>query len=215
MGRLSKEEQLNLAKAAQLGDMSAFQKLVEELGAYVKYVANNIFAGYEENGIDLSDVSKEDVYQSGFFGLISAVYKYDSSFDVAFSTYAYSCIAGEIREQLKFELSHLGITNAKRIISRDSIDEDNGLAERLESMEPSVLEKMIEDDENNEAREKLTRAFADLSENEKKVLFMINGIDCDKTSNHKKIANELGISEMMVKDIINEAMKKISIALRE
>ena len=215
MGRLSKEEQTEVVKAAQSGDMGALRTIAEEFSTYIKYVSNNVFLSYEQAGVDLSDVSKEDVSQSGFSGLFSAVNKYDSDSNAAFSTYAYSCIAGEIKEQLRFELSHLGITNADRVIESDSFDEDNGLAEYLESGEMSALDEMIKEDERNEVKEKLEKAFATLSGIEKKVLCMINGIDCEKTSNHKKIGRELGISEMMVRDAVKEAIRKMSIVLGE
>lgn len=65
MGRLSKEEQAVLVKSAQLGDVSAFQKLVEGLSPFVKYVENTILNGYEANGTELKDVSKEN-WWSGF-----------------------------------------------------------------------------------------------------------------------------------------------------
>lgn len=117
MGRLSKEEQTELVKSAQSGDMYALKRIAEEFSGFIKYVSNNVFSSYEEMGVDLSDVSGEDVYQSGFSGLFSAVNKYDSGSNAAFSTYAYSCIAGEIREQIRFELSRLGITNTERMIA--------------------------------------------------------------------------------------------------
>lgn len=215
MGRLSKEEQAVLVKSAQLGDVSAFQKLVEELSPFVKYVENTILNGYEANGTELKDVSKEDIYLSGIVGLIKSVYKYDSSFDVAFSTYAYSFIAEEIRKQLGFELNRTGITGGGKGIAYTSIDEDNGLVEHLEAMEISTLDEIIGEYERNETRERISKAFESLTENEKKVLFMIHGIDCEKTSNHRKIAKELGISEMMVKVTINDAIRKISKAWGE
>lgn len=214
MNRLTKEEQADLVEASCSGDVNAFQKLIEELAPFVKYVENSILTGYEANGIDLSDVSREDINISGVVGLIKSVYRYDSDFDVKFSTYAYSFIAEEIRRQLDFELNHTGITGG-RDITGISIDEDNGLAESIEAMDDSALENLIEQCENDETREKIAEAFATLSENEKKALFMIHGIDCEKTTNYKKIAKELGVSDIMVKAIVNDATKKISKAFGE
>lgn len=214
MNRLTKEEQADLVEASRSGDVDAFRKLIEELAPFVKYVENSILTGYEANGIDLSDVSREDINISGVVGLIKSVYRYDSSFDVKFSTYAYSFIAEEIRRQLDFELNRTGITGS-RDITGISIDEDNGLAESIEAMDNSILENLIEECENDEAGERIAEAFATLSENEKKALFMIHGIDCEKTTNYKRIARELGVSDIMVKAIVNDATKKISKALGE
>lgn len=214
MGRLSGDEQKELVMTAKTGDMVSFQILVEEMGPYVYYIAKKIFAGYEANGADLSDISKDDVYQAGFEGLISAVHKYDLGKGAAFSTFAYIFIEEEIKRQIRFELNTSGITKVDKFIAGESID-DNGLAERLEAIEPSTLEQMIEKDDRDEAKEKLSKAFASLSEKERKILFLINGIGCERTANHKKIASELGISEVMVRVMANEAIKKISNAMGE
>lgn len=214
MNRLTKEEQADLVVASRSGDVDAFQKLIEELSPFVKYVERSILSGYEANGIDLSDVSREDINISGVVGLIKSVYRYDSSFDAKFSTYAYSFIAEEIRRQLDFELNHTGITGG-RDITGISIDEDNGLAESIEAMDDSALDNLIEECDNDEVGERIAEAFATLSGKEKKALFMIHGIDCEKTTNYKKIAKELGESDISVKAIVNNATKKISKALGE
>lgn len=60
MNRLTKEEQTELVEASRSGDVDAFTKLIEGLTPFVKYVENSILTGYEANGIDLSDVSRED-----------------------------------------------------------------------------------------------------------------------------------------------------------
>lgn len=216
MERLSKEDQTELVKSAQSGDMSAFQKLMEELGAYVRYVAKKVFAIYEENGTGISDLSIEDVYQAGFYGLLCAINNYKPDQRAVFTTYAYSCIAGEVKAQIIFELNRLGITHADiKIIGESMDDEENGLANILISEQISALDEIMEKEEKSKTQELFTEAISALSEDEKKVLFMIHGIDHQKTSNHKKIAKELGLPEIMIKKTIVTAMNKISAALGE
>ena len=46
-------------------------------------------------------VEMEDLFQIGSIGLLKAVDKFDTEFDVKFSTYAVPMIAGEIRRFLR------------------------------------------------------------------------------------------------------------------
>lgn len=45
--------------------------------------------------------SREDLYQVGILGLINAYRKYDSSFGIKFSTYAYPFILGEMKKYIR------------------------------------------------------------------------------------------------------------------
>lgn len=81
-----------LIERAHKGDKEAREKLVLEnmglIGSIVKRFAGR---GYEQ----------EDLFQIGSIGLIKAVDKFDTSFDVKFSTYAVPMIAGEIKRFLR------------------------------------------------------------------------------------------------------------------
>lgn len=215
MGRLTKEEQEKLVKESCAGNMEAFQKLVEELETFVSGTMRTIFREYNEKGVDLSNVSREDVMYAGIGGLIKAVYKWDMRFENQFTTYAYKYISGEIKKQLSFELNRTGVTETNKFFDVISIEEDNSIAERLISMDTAAIEKIIEADELDDEKKRMSKIFEVLSENEKKVLIMIHGMDCEETTNHKKIAKELGISEVMVMITLEEAKKKIKKLLGE
>lgn len=81
-----------LIERAHKGDKEAREKLVLEnmglIGSIVKRFAGR---GYEQ----------EDLFQIGSIGLIKAVDKFDTGFDVKFSTYAVPMIAGEIKRFLR------------------------------------------------------------------------------------------------------------------
>ena len=49
--------------------------------------------------------NKEDLYQAGMMGLISAYQKYDSTFGVKFTTYAYPYILGEMKKLVREDKS--------------------------------------------------------------------------------------------------------------
>ena len=77
-----------LIKRAGEGDNEAQNELVENNMGLVYSIVKR----YTGRGYDL-----EDLVQIGAIGLIKAVKKFDTSFDVKFSTYAVPVIAGEIK----------------------------------------------------------------------------------------------------------------------
>ncbi|SES76105.1 RNA polymerase, sigma subunit, RpoX/SigF [Natronincola peptidivorans] len=89
---LEHEKTMELIKKAQNGDMQAQETLVSHNLGLVRSMINR-FAnrGYE----------KEDLFQLGCIGLIKAIKKFDSSYDVKFSTYAVPMIIGEIKRFLR------------------------------------------------------------------------------------------------------------------
>ena len=48
-----------------------------------------------------SSTNKEDLFQVGVIGLINAYNNFDSSYNVKFSTYAYSFIIGEMKKYIR------------------------------------------------------------------------------------------------------------------
>ncbi len=66
----------------------------EEIDKYSNliYSITHYFEGYK---------SKEDLYQAGIIGLIEAYNKFDESYNVKFSTYAYKYILGEMRKLVR------------------------------------------------------------------------------------------------------------------
>ncbi|MDE7057587.1 MAG: SigF/SigG family RNA polymerase sporulation sigma factor, partial [Lachnospiraceae bacterium] len=74
------------------GDKKAREQLVEENMGLVWSIVKR-FSG---RGTDM-----EDLFQIGAMGLIKAIDKFDTSFEVKFSTYAVPMIAGEIKRFLR------------------------------------------------------------------------------------------------------------------
>lgn len=81
-----------LIKLAIKGDCEAQNKLVENNMGLVYSIVRR----YAGRGYDL-----EDLAQIGAIGLIKAVKKFDTNFDVKFSTYAVPVIAGEIKRFIR------------------------------------------------------------------------------------------------------------------
>jgi len=89
---LSHEETMELIKKAQEGDMEAKDRLVKCNIGLIK----SVLRGFTNRGYEV-----EDLFQIGSIGLLKAIEKFDTSFDVKFSTYAVPMIAGEIKRFLR------------------------------------------------------------------------------------------------------------------
>lgn len=86
------EHTLALIGLAHQGDKEARDTVFEENTGLIYSVAKR-FLG---RGVEM-----EDLFQIGSIGLLKAVDKFDTEFDVKFSTYAVPMIAGEIRRFLR------------------------------------------------------------------------------------------------------------------
>ncbi|MFA5634504.1 MAG: SigB/SigF/SigG family RNA polymerase sigma factor [Anaerovoracaceae bacterium] len=87
-----KEDTYRLIKEAQSGNGAAREQLIEQNTGLVKNIALKfIGTGYEF----------EDLLQIGFIGLLKAVDRFDTQYNVMFSTYAVPMILGEIKRYLR------------------------------------------------------------------------------------------------------------------
>ncbi len=85
-------ETINLINLSQTGDKAARDRLVtENIGLVWSIVRRFMGRGHES----------EDLFQIGVIGLIKAIDKFDTGYDVRFSTYAVPMITGEIKRFLR------------------------------------------------------------------------------------------------------------------
>ena len=123
------EHTLALIGRAHQGDKVARDKVYEENTGLIYSVVKR-FAG--------RGVEAEDLFQIGSIGLLKAVDKFDTSFEVKFSTYAVPMIIGEIRRYLR----DTGIIKVSRSL-KESQYRVFKIRENLEKKlgrEPSVTE---------------------------------------------------------------------------
>ncbi len=136
---LSHEETIELIKKAQQGDMEAKNKLVMNNVGLVK----SVLRGFSNRGYEV-----DDLFQIGSIGLLKAIDKFDTSFNVKFSTYAVPMILGEIKRFLRDD----GIIKVSRSLKQTAnkvkyAKED--LAKKL-GREPTINELSEELDINKE-----------------------------------------------------------------
>lgn len=101
-------ETLTLINRAHQGDKLARDKiLIENTGLIWSIVRRFLNRGHEG----------EDLFQIGCIGMLKAIDRFDTEFDVAFSTYAVPMIAGEIRRFIRDD----GIVKISRKIKENQM----------------------------------------------------------------------------------------------
>ncbi len=141
----------------------------------------------------ISGIENEDLYQEGMLGLLSAVYSFDESKGVLFSTYAATLITRKM-------LSALRTANKKNNLPLDSyisIDEKSD----IRSFTPTPEEMLIY---NEEIDSILSFVNNNLSKTEKKV-FRLNLLGLS----YNEIAEILDCSEKSVDNALQRIRKKI------
>lgn len=128
------EHTLVLIEKAHGGDKAARETLVEENMGLV-YTIVRRFAG---RGHEM-----EDLVQIGSIGLIKAIDKFDTSFEVKFSTYAVPMIAGEIKRFLRddgmIKVSRsLKETAGKACMMREVLEKRYGREPTLEEISEEI-----------------------------------------------------------------------------
>ena len=128
------EEVAVLIARSQAGDKEARETLVEENMGLV-YTIVRRFAG---RGHEM-----EDLIQIGSIGLIKAIDKFNSAFDVKFSTYAVPMIAGEIKRFLRddgmIKVSRsLKETAGKAYMVKEALEKKYGREPSLEEISEEI-----------------------------------------------------------------------------
>lgn len=123
------EDTMVLIEKSHHGDKQAREQLVEENMGLVWSIVKR-FAG---RGTDM-----EDLFQIGAMGLIKAIDKFDTSFEVRFSTYAVPMIAGEIKRFLRDD----GIVKVSRTLKENcwKIHRESEQFRQKEGREPTMEE---------------------------------------------------------------------------
>ena len=114
---------------AQSGDKKARDYLVEKnVGLIWSIVRRFMNRGYEA----------EDLFQIGSIGLLKAIDKFDTSYDVKFSTYAVPMITGEIKRFMRDD----GIIKVSRTIKENAvkIKAVRDVLTNVDNREPTVEE---------------------------------------------------------------------------
>ena len=202
-GILSHNETMELIQLSQNGDREAKNKLVENNIGLIR----SVLRGFMNRGYEV-----DDLFQIGSIGLLKAIDKFDTSFNVKFSTYAVPMIVGEIKRFLRDD----GLIKVSR-----SLKQVAGQAKRAEDMlskrlgrEPTIQE--ISEEINVEAEEVVMALESSYHPEEeildsiflKEILNKLEPRDRQviilryfKDKTQTEVAKELGISQVQVSRI--------------
>ena len=140
---IAKEDTYKLIEEAQKGDRDARELIVSQNIGLVKNLAMKYASGYYE---------PEDLMQVGFVGLVKAIDRFDTKFDVMFSTYAVPMILGEIKRflrddgkikisrQLKTEMKNLKAIQQEYYNKYGVSPKISYLAEKMEVSSEHIME---------------------------------------------------------------------------
>lgn len=190
---LSHEETLELLEKAQNGDEEAKEVLISNnLGLVRSVISKFSNIGYE----------RDDLYQLGSIGLIKAIYKFDSTFNVKFSTYAVPMILGEIKRYLRDD----GMVKVSRSLKQLAIKakaQSEVLTKKF-GREPSIEEVAKELDVEKEdlvmameANFSVEYLHGVIHEEEGSPICLIDKISLKEENNEEKVVDNILLKEVL------------------
>lgn len=194
----SMDETMKLIEMAHSGDKAARERLVmDNVGLVWSIVRRFTGRGCET----------EDLFQIGSIGLIKAIDKFDTSYDVRFSTYAVPMITGEIKRFLRDD----GMIKVSRSIKelgfkvsavRESLSGSLGREPTLEEISEALEVSKEEVAASLEAGCQVESLYAPSGSGEDNTLSLI-----DKVAEEKE-ENEMLLDRMVLGELLKSLEKK-------
>ena len=186
------DETMKLIGMAHEGDKAARDQLVmDNVGLIWSIVRRFTGRGYE----------MEDLFQIGSIGLIKAIDKFDTGFDVKFSTYAVPMITGEIKRFIRDDgmikvsrsIKEMGIrVRAAReemtySLGREPTIEE--IAARLETSREEVAASM-------EAGAEVESLYRPTGNGDDNTMFLMDRLE-EENNDHEELLNRMVLKELM------------------
>ena len=195
----AEEERHYLALAAQ-GDLDARNILIERNLRLVAHIMKKYYA---------QTADQEDLISIGTIGLIKGITTFDASKGARLATYAARCVENEIlmyfRSQKKSsqdvslsDYIETG-TDGAALSLMDVVSQDEDLLEQVSSRELM--------------RQVLQAVETELTEQEKKVIYLRYGLGGCTSHRQREVAQTIGISRSYVSRIEKRALEKLKAAL--
>lgn len=182
-----------LIERAQAGEKEAREVLIEQNLGLVRHIVKRFVGrGYDP----------EDLFQIGVIGLIKSIDKFNTGYDVKFSTYAVPLITGEIKRFIRDD----GMVKVSRILK------ENGMRvkyarERLSSQlnrEPTISEVAGEAALSAEevvlameANVQVESIYKSVYQNDGNEIFMVDQLADEKQSEQEAILNHLVVRQLI------------------
>lgn len=186
------EETIRQIQNAHQGDKAARDRLVTENTGLVWSIVRR-FAG---RGYEL-----EDLFQIGSIGLMKAIDKFDTNYEVKFSTYAVPMIAGEIRRFMRDD----GMIKVSRSVKELGFKVRNAAEEltKILGREPTIEEiaektgaSREEIAASLEAAAEVESLYKPLGNSGDKELLLMDRLE-EEHDSHEELLNHLVLKELM------------------
>lgn len=188
-----------LIERAQAGEKEAREVLIEQnLGLVHHIVKRFLGRGYEA----------EDLFQIGVIGLIKSIDKFNTDYDVKFSTYAVPLITGEIKRFIRDD----GMVKVSRTLKENGmrvkyaaeklsagLNREPTLAEVAKEAALSVEEVVLA----MEANVHVESIYKSVYQNDGNEIFMV-----DQLADEKQDEQETVLNHLVVKQLIGELPQK-------
>lgn len=195
---------ITLINQAHAGDKTSRDRvLMENTGLIWSIVKRFMNRGYDG----------EDLFQIGCIGMLKAIDRFDASFDVEFSTYAFAMITGEIRRFLRDD----GIIKISRKIKEHQakIIMETENFRRKNNREPTIeeLERVCELEKEDivtaiEASREVESIYKEIDGESGKSRSLLEQLE-DNNNSENVIMNRILVRQLLNK--LNELEKKIII----
>lgn len=182
-----------LIERAQAGGKEAREVLIEQnLGLVHHIVKRFLGRGYEP----------EDLFQIGVIGLIKSIDKFNTEYDVKFSTYAVPLITGEIKRFIRDD----GMVKVSRTLKENGIrvkyarERLAGLLNREPTLEEVAQEAVLEVEEvvlAMEANIQVESIYKSVYQNDGNEIFMVDQLADEKSNEHEKVIDHLVIRQLL------------------
>lgn len=183
---------LTLIEKAHQGDKAARDQLVEENMGLVWSIVKR----FKNRGVEL-----EDLFQIGSIGLIKAIDKFDTGYEVRFSTYAVPMISGEIKRFLRDD----GMIKVSRSMKETAYRayQTREMLELQQGREPTVAEIAAAMDATEEELVMAMEAGTEI-ESLQKTIYQGDGADIslmdkleEKHNKNEELLNRIFLEEIL------------------
>lgn len=193
MNGLMDESMLELVERAKNGDKMAQAVLVERnVGLVWSIVKRFQNRGYET----------DDLFQIGCIGLIKAINKFDSSFDVKFSTYAVPMIIGEIKRFIRDDGIIKVSRSLKEISSKARVIKE--IMSKELGREPSVSEMALRLDISSEELVMAMEAgctpeslYSTIGEGDNAPILLIDRVNGEDSSHEIDLIDKIALRQIL------------------
>ena len=181
-----------LLEEARRGDNDACARLIEENAGLIWSIVRR-FAG---RGYEM-----EDLFQIGSIGLIKAIDKFDTGFEVKFSTYAVPMITGEIKRFLRDD----GMIKVSRSIkelgfkvraAREEMTYSLGREPTIEEIAARLDTSREEVAASMEAGAEVESLYRPTGNGDDNTMFLMDRLE-EENNDHEELLNRMVLKELM------------------